>query len=174
MTTSPVLKPTLALVLVLCAACGAPEQKPAEGTGRSATTATTTASPAVQPPPATAQSVAESITAVIPEATELIEVTEDNDPNNLIGRPNGYVAASVLVDSRLPRCANLGADCGVMIEQWPDEAAAQNRSDYIQSILKSMPTLGPEWNTVRGGLLLRVAGELKPSEAKAYEAAFAG
>lgn len=111
---------------------------------------------------------------MIPEVTEVIEVTEDNDPNHLIGRPNGYVAASVLVDSRLPRCANLGADCGAMVEQWPDQTAAQDRADYIQSTLKSMPMLGQEWNTVRGGLLLRVAGELRPSEAKAYETAFAG
>ena len=61
-----------------------------------------------------------------------------------------------------------------MIEQWPDQAAAQRRADYIQSMLKSMPMLGQEWNTVKGGLLLRVAGDLKPSEAKAYETAFAG
>jgi hypothetical protein len=33
----------------------------------------------------------------------LIEVTDDNDPNNLIGRPNGYGAAKVLVGSRLPK-----------------------------------------------------------------------
>lgn len=170
MNSTPVLKPTLALALALCVACGAPDQKRSESTGVSAASSTT----AVQPQPATAQGVAESIRATIPEATELIAITEENDPNNLIGRPNGYVAANVLVDSRLPRCTDLGADCGVMIEQWPDQAAAQNRSDYIQSTLKSMPMLGQEWNTVKGGLLLRVAGELKPSEAKAYETAFTG
>lgn len=170
MTPSPVLKPTLVLVLVFCAACGAPEQKPAEGTGTSAMT--TTASHAVQPPPATAQSVAKSIRAVIPEVAEVIEVTEDNDPNNLIGRPNGYVAASVLVDSRLPRCTDLGADCGAMIEQWPDQAAAQRRADYIQAMRRDMPMLGQEWSTVKDDLLLRVNGDLKPSEASAYEAAF--
>jgi serine/threonine-protein kinase len=158
--------------LVLCVACGAPEQERSELSGTSV--AGTTTAEAVQPPPATALSVAKSIRATIPEAAELIEITEDNDPNNLIGRPNGYFAASVLVDSRLPRCETPGADCGAMIEQWPDQAAAQRRADYIQSMLKSMPMLGQEWNTVKGGLLLRVAGDLKPSEAKAYETAFAG
>lgn len=172
MTSSPVLKPALALVLLLCVACGAPEQI---GSGVSDTSAVTTTAPlVVQPPPATARSVAESIRGTIPEAVELIQVTEDNDPNNLIGRPNGYVAASVLVDSRLPRCETPGADCGAMIEQWPDQAAAQRRADYIQAMLREMPMLGQEWNTVKGALLLRVAGELKPSEAKAYESAFAG
>jgi serine/threonine protein kinase, bacterial len=166
-----VFRLTLALPLALCVACGAPEQQRSENSD--ALIQRTPAAQAVQPPPATAQSVAESIKAAIPEVTELIEVTEDNDPNSLIGRPNGYVAATVLVDSRLPRCTELGADCGVMIEQWSDQAAAQNRADYIQSMLKSMPMLGQEWNTVEGDLLLRVAGELKPSEAKAYETAFA-
>jgi hypothetical protein len=28
-------------------------------------------------------------------------ITEDNDANNIIGRVNGYVAATVLVDSRI-------------------------------------------------------------------------
>lgn len=167
-----VFKLTLAATLVLCVACGAPEQKQSNSSGASATG--TTAVEAVQAPPATAQSVAESIKATIPEVAELIEITEDNDPNDLIGRPHGYVAASILVDSRLPRCTDLGTDCGVMIEQWPDQATAQKRSDYIQSMLESMPMLGQEWNTVRSGLLLRVAGELKPSEAKVYETAFGG
>ncbi|EUA38551.1 pGRS-family protein [Mycobacterium avium subsp. avium 2285 (R)] len=61
-----------------------------------------------------------------------------------------------------------------MIEQWSDQASAQERSDYIQSMLREMPMLGQEWNTVNGGLLLRVTGELKPSEAKQYETAFIG
>jgi serine/threonine-protein kinase len=122
----------------------------------------------------TAQSAAESIRAAIPQVTELIEITEDNDPNHLIGRPNGYVAASVLVDSRLPRCTstNLGDDCGAIVEQWPDQAAAQRRDDYVQSILRTMPIVGQQWTTVKGNLLLRVTGQLKPSAAEVYKAAF--
>ena len=34
--------------------------------------------------------------------------------------------------------------------------------------------LGQKYSTVRGGLLLRVAGTLKPSVADAYKAAFLG
>lgn len=161
------------LALALCVACSAPEKRQAQSSEISPASSSSTTTE-VQPQPATAQSVAESISATIPEVSELIEITEDNDPNNLIGRPNGYVAATVLVDSRLPRCTDPGADCGAMIEQWPDQAAAQKRSDYVQAMLESMPMLGQEWNTVNGGLLLRVTGELKPSDAKAYEAAFTG
>jgi hypothetical protein len=102
-------------------------------------------------------------------------LTEDNDINQLTGRPNGYVAASALVDSRV-ECATAepGVDCGATVEQWPDEGAAHKRADYIQETLPSMPMLGNEWTTVNGNLLLRVTGKLKPSAAKAYEASFAG
>jgi hypothetical protein len=71
--------------------------------------------------------------------------------NQLTGRPNGYVAASVLVDSRV-ECATAepGVDCGATVEQWPDEGAAHKRADYIQETLASMPMLGTEWTTVKG------------------------
>ena len=65
-------------------------------------------------------------------------------------------------------------DCGATVEQWPDAAAAQRRLDYIQGIRGAAPALGSEWTTRNGNLLLRVTGELPPSAAKAYEAAFTG
>ena len=115
------------------------------------------------------------ITQAVPEATKTIKITEANDGNNLIGRPNGYTAASVIEDSRVG-CPEpptpIGIDCGAMIEEWPDEESAQRRSDYIQSVRKNMPMLGQEYGTVRGNLLLRVSGELKPSQSREYEEAF--
>jgi serine/threonine-protein kinase len=65
-----------------------------------------------------------------------------------------------------------GVDCGATVEQWPDEDAARKRADYIQTVHESAPTLGQEWTTVRGNLLLRVTGLLKPSSANSYESAF--
>ena len=44
--------------------------------------------------------------------------------------------------------------------------------DYIQRILKDSPMLGSEYDYLRGSLLLRVDGALKPSAAAAYETAF--
>jgi serine/threonine protein kinase, bacterial len=138
------------------------------------------AAPAAEPPqpaPAaaltvSAQSAAESIRAAIPEVTETIALTADNDANNLIGRPNGYVAATVLVDSRA-RCPSdgPGVDCGATIEQWPSAEAAQRRAEYIQGIGHHLPMMS-EWTTVKGNLLLRVVGKLKPSAAETYKAAF--
>jgi serine/threonine protein kinase, bacterial len=120
----------------------------------------------------TAQNAAESIRAAIPEVTDTIALTADNDANNLIGRPNGYAAATVLVDSRA-QCPTdgPGVDCGATIEQWPSAEAAQRRADYIQAIGKNLPMMS-EWTTVKGNLLLRVTGKLKPSAAETYKAAF--
>jgi len=120
---------------------------------------------------ATAQSAAEALKSAIPEITKIIEVNEENDPNEgSLGRPNSYVAASVLYDSRLT-CPDLGMECGATIEQFPDQEAAQRRSDYLQAIRQG-GILGREWNTVKGPLLLRVAGDMTPAEAKQYETAF--
>jgi serine/threonine protein kinase, bacterial len=130
-----------------------------------------------QPAPAaaltpTAQSAAESIRAAIPEVTQTIALTADNDANDLIGRPNGYAAATVLVDSRA-QCPpdGPGVDCGATIEQWPSAEAAQRRAEYIQGIGQNLPMMS-EWTTVKGNLLLRVTGKLKPSAAEAYKAEF--
>ncbi|WP_207021434.1 hypothetical protein [Phycicoccus sp. DTK01] len=109
-----------------------------------------------------------------PSTTKIVEVTEDNDPNDLIGRPNGYDSAAVIYDSNAT-CTDLGVECGATVEVWPDEAAAKSRSDYIQSILEASPVLGSEFHTLAGPVLLRVDGkQLKPSLAEKYAAALTG
>lgn len=129
---------------------------------------------ATDDPAAAAASLAEAI----PEIGEIIEITEDNDTNNLIGRPGQYDAATFMEDERLGCTAadnfkELATDCGAKIERWASEADAQARADDIQAKLKSFG-LGAEYDYVRDRLLLRVAGDLKPSQAKAYEEAFLG
>lgn len=134
-----------------------------------------TASSTPPPPPPTAESAAAAIKAAVPQITEVVPLTETNDDNHLLGRPNGYSAAVVLVDPRSDgfcESGKPGADCGATVEQWPDQEAAQRRADYIQKTYASMPALGTEWTVVKGNLLLRVTGKLPPSVEKEYEAAF--
>ena len=161
-------------VVVMCAVgCGANNNNGPGPTESAATTASTVLS---QSPP-TAHSAAEVVKNAIPEVTSLIAITEDNDANNMIGRVNGYVAATVLVDSRITEGCELdkpGIACGAGIEQWSDEASARQRAEYIKTLLSSAPILGTEYQTVKGDLLLRVSGKLKPSAAEAYAAAFNG
>lgn len=140
-------------------------------------TVTATATPAATPtgaatPPKDAAKVANAIKKAVPRVTKVVKVTEDNDPNNLIGRPTGYVSAAIVYDSRTACSDGLGADCGASIEQWPTKADAKTRSAYIEKLLKGSPILGSEYDIVRDGFLLRVAGKLKPSQEKAYALAF--
>lgn len=163
------------LVLASCSSAGAqgtsPAQAPLEPSASLVAVAT---SPA--PPPAassaSAQDAALAIKAKVGSATKVVALTETTDGNHLLGRPNGYSAASVIYDSGARCQGGPGASCGAMVEQWPTQADAQARSDYIQSVLKSAPVLGTEYDTVRGGLLLRVTGILPPSVAAGYKTAF--
>jgi hypothetical protein len=110
--------------------------------------------------------------AKVPQVTKVIQITEDNDPNNLIGRPNEYSQAATLYDSRTP-CTDLGADCGATIEIWPTAAMATARGKYIQKELKAYPILGPEYDLVHGTALLRVTGVMKPTDEAGYATAWA-
>jgi hypothetical protein len=150
----------------------APNAAPAVNSPRAATSSNSPQPARDDPQTPTAQSAAESIRAAIPEVTGTVALAEDNDANKLLGRPHGYEAAIVLVDSRA-QCPSdgPGVDCGATIEQWPNAEAPQRRADYIQAIGKSLPTMS-EWTTVKGNLLLRVTGTLKPSASEVYKAAF--
>jgi hypothetical protein len=117
----------------------------------------------------TAQSAALVLQSEIPDVTELVKLDEDNDPNDLIGRPNGYTAATVMFDSRVSCEGNEpGVDCGATIEEWPSQEDAEQRSQYIQDLQSGSSLLGSEWNTIRDNLLLRVTGNMSPSDAEAY------
>jgi hypothetical protein len=172
MISRSVLKPICFAVVVACAVACAPSHHD-NGGGSAPAVATKTAAP--QPGgQMTAQTAAERIKAAIPEIT-LITITGDNDANNMIGRTTGYVAATVIVDPRAgEECdqSKPGIVCGAGIEQWPDDQAAQQRTDYLKAVLSSMPMLGTEYATVRGNLLLRVSGKLNPSVADQYKEAF--
>ncbi len=122
----------------------------------------------------TATAIADAIKAEVPEISEVVTITEDNDPNDKIGRPGGYVDGAVMFDSRAePTGEEPGADQGAFLEVWPDEASATDRSEFIQGVLEDADGLfGTEYHYQHDGFLLRVTGVIKPSEAQAYEAAF--
>jgi hypothetical protein len=164
-------------LILMIAACGTGPQ----GASPSSISATTSLSPQPSSAPATpaaspssagprnATSIAKGMH--VTTATKVVEVNENNDPNDLIGRTNGYDSAAVIFD-RNAKCPDLGVDCGATIEVWPSVEAAQRRSDYIQTILKGTPFLGTEYHSVKGEALLRVYGKLQPSVWKTYKSAF--
>ena len=137
------------------------------------TSATPSLTPTPTPTVETAIGAATTLKAAIPEVTQIVQITEANDSNKLIGRPTGYTDAAVIYDSRVSS-SDLGVACGATIEIWPDSAAAEARKAYIQGILKDSPALGTEYDYVQGSAILRLTGELNPSVATSYEAAWKG
>lgn len=163
------------LALALVAACSK-----AAGTATPPAAAPASAAPATTPPstgPAAlaALQYAAALKARLPRIRKLINITENNDPNNLLGRPNGYTSAAVLIDPNGASCqgANFGVNCGATIEVWPSVQDVAARVERIQGILKSAGSfLGSEYDYPAGPALLRVYGTIKPSTAKEYEAAW--
>ncbi len=119
-----------------------------------------------------ASAIAEHLRSQIAAITKVVTITENNDPNNLIGRPTGYVDAAVAYDSATI-CLDLGSDCGAMVEVWPTPEAAQQRANYIAALQQASPILGTEYHHLRGPVLLRVTGDIKPSVNAEYATAFA-
>ena len=120
-----------------------------------------------------AEVFAKAVADEVGSVKKVMVITEDNDPNDLIGRPGGYLSAAVIHDQGGDQSdPEPGVAYGATIEVFEDESAAQDRSDYIQNILKDSPMLGTEYNYVNGAALLRVSGEIKPSVASQYETAF--
>lgn len=162
--------PALAAVALCLSACGGgnePSSSSVTGTSDSRTSPAPSSAT-----PADATAVAARLKAGVKSVSKVVTITEDNDPNEKIGRPDGYMTAATLYDEGAS-CTELGADCGATIEVWPDEEAAAQRSKFILDALKEANgVLGSEYNYQDGPVLLRVAGTLKPSVAKQYETAF--
>ncbi len=119
----------------------------------------------------TALGLAEQISSEVSSITAVIPLTEDTDTDDLLGRPNGYSAAVVLVDVGGADCAAPDVRCGATVEEWPDTESVQRRADYIQSIAEDVTFLGSEYHYPVGNLLVRVSGELNPSQVALYEQA---
>lgn len=165
----PLAAAVAAAILSLTGCSGGGSSAPVTVTATVKVTPTPTPTPTA---PADATAIATAIKAAVPEVTKLVTITENNDPNNSIGRPSSYSSAAVLFDSRTECSDGLGADCGATVEGWPTAAGAKARAKYIQTLLKASPLFGTEYDIVQGTYVLRVAGDIKPSKAKAYITAF--
>ncbi|MEW2142710.1 hypothetical protein AB0869_07810 [Micromonospora vinacea] len=140
----------------------------------------TSAAPAPAPAPAeplTAKQVLAKLSAAKIGLTSGAVQDEDTDPNNLLGRPNGYLSRA---SADLPG-GDKGADKydsgrGLAIEVFPTAEDADRRAKYIQELMKTMPILGTEYHyrADSGRVLIRVSGKVKPTLAKKVEAAAAG
>lgn len=103
---------------------------------------------------------------------EVATYTAETDPNELLGRPNGYTHKSNWLDTRIERETkeDVAVSDGGGIEIYPDNVGAQTRMDKLQAIGASMSQL-IEYNYVHGNVLLRVAKRLTPDQAVEYDKA---
>ena len=125
--------------------------------------------------PTAAQVVARFTSAHLP-VVNVITYTATSDPNNLLGRPNEYTSKTSWSDTRIPASETVGlqdgdTQFGGSVEVFPNVADAQARENYIQSVLKSMPALGTEYDYIVGDALIRVSGLLTPAQAAQYASA---
>lgn len=158
----------VALAALSLAACGG---------GSSSAIGSATATPG-----ATAPKSAEDVTKALGEKIATLKpikaYTAEDDPNHLLGRPNGYTSKTAFGDSRVKAAdvEYLGTDSverGGSVEVFADEAGAKARMDFIQSVSKNLPMVG-EYDYVQGTVLVRVSRFLTPDQAKEYEAALNG
>lgn len=124
---------------------------------------------------ASADQVVATLTGKIPTVKLLKAYTAEDDPNHLLGRPNGYTSKAAFTDSRVPADQVEGAEPdaterGGSVEVFADEAGAKTRADYIQAITKSLPAAA-EYDYLAGPVLVRVSHLLTPDQAKNYETA---
>jgi hypothetical protein len=139
--------------------------------GSSRNSAITSMTPAGSAQDATAQ--ASKIKGRIPSVVKVVTITENNDPNSLLGRPGGYTSAAVLYEKSVS-CTEVGATCGATIEVYGSKAASKARATYIQKVTRAAEMVSYEYDYLREDALLRVAAAVKPSAAQKYNEAFGG
>jgi hypothetical protein len=168
------------VLIALALIVGGCSNQPANNTTSPVESAAAASSPgtAAEPTPATvdAKTVIEAIGKAELSLTGISVQDEDTDPNNLLGRPNGYTSRS---SADLPggdkNAEKYSVDRGLVVEGFATAEDAKRRSSYIQGLQKDNPILGTEWHysAGRGTALVRVSGKVKPSLAKKIEAALA-
>jgi hypothetical protein len=171
-------KPALsaaALVVVLSAvtACGS------GGAGTSSQAESTTGPTAAAPTRSasrqlTADEAFQALSGQVASAELSGVVTEDNDPNHLLGRPHQYTSKVTFTDSRIDVDDVVDAEAGSVglggaIEVFATAADSRARADYIQSVTKGLPALA-EYDFVSGTVLIRVSRYLTPTQAADYKA----
>ncbi|MGW4825394.1 hypothetical protein ACWEP4_42615 [Streptomyces sp. NPDC004227] len=162
------LKTTAAAAVLLAAltACS---------TQHGSATATATKAGAAAAKPLTASSAFTQLSSTVASAKLSGTVTEENDPNHLLGRPNQYTSKVTFTDSRIKPADVEGSDKGAVerggaIEAFASPEDAQARAKYIESVTKSMSALA-EYDYVQGSVLVRVSHYLTPKQAAEYKAA---
>lgn len=115
-----------------------------------------------------AEQVMLGLSAVGLPIADYVVYTEETDPNELLGRPGGYLSKVNFSDARLEQLSDFDIDGGGSVEVFETTAGAQSRYDYVDSITSSMGFLA-EYHWITEQVVLRVSNSLTPQQAAEYE-----
>jgi hypothetical protein len=102
---------------------------------------------------------------------DYIAYTVETDPNELLGRPGGYVSKVNFQDTRLTQqSTDHSVRDGGSIEVYPDAAGAEGRSEYIKA-LGQVFSPSVEYHFLAKNVLLRLSHRLLPAQAEEYNLA---
>lgn len=96
---------------------------------------------------------------------------EGTDPNKIMGKPNQYTSRADFSDTSIEQPDN--SFKGGIVEVFANNADAQRRKTYIDTLAGAMPFLA-EYNYVNGYALLRLDKAITPERAEEYKAIFMG
>ena len=134
-------------------------------------TPTNTSTPIPTPTPTQVTLTIEEVIGYFIEAglpiTEIIYYTEETDPNELLGRPNQYIAKVNWTDERISGWQD-GVQAGGSIELFLNPTDMQARKDYLELVTQIMSPI-VEYAYSNGSVLLRVSHSLTPTQAQEYE-----
>jgi hypothetical protein len=109
----------------------------------------------------------------VPSVERHVRLDEADDPEGLLGAPDGYAHGVLFHDAR-GRCSAPDISCGAYLEAWDDHDEAAARSEEVLALQSGMPMLGSERHYVEGRFLLRVSGDLPERSARQYAEALRG
>jgi len=109
---------------------------------------------------------------------EIVVYTEDTDTNSLLGRPDQYTSKASFSDSRIeqPEASIEGEDAvmiGGTVEVFENADDATARKEYIESVTSGMSVL-VQYMYQYENVLIRIDGDLTPTQAAQYEAGLNG
>jgi len=106
----------------------------------------------------------------------MVVFTPESDPNELMGRPGGYISKGNFSDLRIAEDSydtdDLGVDVGGSVEVFETPQDAERRYQYLMTIGKMIPFL-TEYGYVVENVLLRLSKKLTPEQAEEYGTALA-
>jgi hypothetical protein len=99
---------------------------------------------------------------------QVIALTPENDPNQLLGRPGQYTGKTQFEDTRVNDGDSNPLALGGSIEVFANPNDAKRRADYVQAITTSS-SLFAEYSWLVDSVFLRLDNAFTPTQATEYE-----